>query len=147
MITALIIRPYKKKDLKRCREIAHTEFNFDDYLSLPNYHFVVVANDEGLVAGYGVIHIWEWNRSAWIVDINVDPPLRNRKYGRALVNGLAEIAKSNGCTVLIDYFPTDYEFAFFYFKLGFKMCGYNSRLFYDEDPEKRMGIIMGLDLV
>ena len=142
----MIIRPYKKKDLKRCQEIANTDFNYDNYLSLPDYHFFVLENEKGIVIGYGVIHIWEWNRSSWIVDINIDPPHRNRGYGRALIEKLAGIAKSNGSTVLIDYFPTDFEFALFYFKLGFKLCGYNSRLFYDENPEKRMGIIMGLDL-
>ena len=142
----MIVRPYEKKDLKRCRAIAKTDFNYDEYFKLPHHHFFVIESDEGLVTGYGVAQIWEWNRSSWIVDINIDPLHRNRGYGRALVNKMAEISKSNNGTVLIDYFPSDFEHSSFYFKLGFKICGYNSRLFYDEDPEKRMGIIVCLDL-
>ena len=80
------------------------------------------------------------------MDINIDPLHRNRGYGRSLVKKLAEMAKINNSTVLIDYFPSDFEHASFYFKLGFNICGYNSRLFYDENPEKRMGILVGLDL-
>ncbi|MFC2164594.1 GNAT family N-acetyltransferase [Acidobacteriota bacterium] len=142
----MIVRPYTKKDLRRCQDITKTDFNYDEYLDLSNYHFLVIENDEGLVIGYGVIQIWEWNRSSWIVDINIDPMYRNRGYGRILVTKLAEVAKNSKSTVLIDYFPSDFEQTSFYFKLGFKICGYNSRLFYDEDPEKRMGILVGLDI-
>lgn len=142
----MIVRPYEKKDLKRCQEIAKTDFNYNEYLNLPGHHFLVIENAAEIITGYGVTQIWEWNRSCWVVDINIDPLYRNRGYGRALVNKLAEIGKSNNCTVLIDYFPSDFQHSSFYFKLGFKICGYNSRLFYDEDPEKRMGIIVGLDL-
>lgn len=142
----MIIRPYKKTDIKRCREIANTDFNYNNYIGLSDYHFFVVENDKSLVVGYGVIQIWQWNRSAWIVDINIDPLQRNQGHGRALVQKLAEVAKNSGSVVLIDYLPTNFESTFFYFKLGFKICGYNSRLFFDDVPEKRMAIIMGLDL-
>lgn len=142
----MIVRRYEKRDLKRCQDIAKNDFNYDDYLNLPGYRFLVIENEEGLVTGYGVIQVWEWNRSSWIVDINIDPLHRNRGFGRALVNELAELAKCENATVLIDYFPSDFKHSSFYFKLGFKICGFNSRLFYDEDPEKRMGILVGLDL-
>jgi ribosomal protein S18 acetylase RimI-like enzyme len=142
----MIVRPYEKKDLKRCQDIAQTDFIYDEYLNLPNHNFLVIENDDGFITGFGVTQIWEWNRSCWIVDINIDPLHRNRGYGRALVKKLADMAKRNNSTVLIDYFPSDFEHSSFYFKLGFKICGYNSRLFYDEDPEKRMGILVGLDL-
>lgn len=140
------VRPYDIRDLERCQSIAKTEFNYNEYLNLPDYNFLVIENDDGCVTGFGVTQIWEWNRSCWIVDINIDPLYRNRGYGRALVNKLAESARNNNGTVLIDYFPSDFEHSSFYFKLGFKICGYNSRLFYDEDPEKRMGILVALDL-
>ena len=142
----MMVRPYEKKDLKRCQDIAKTDFNYDEYLTLTNYNFIVIENDEGFITGYGVTQIWDWNRSCWIVDINIDPLYRNRGYGRTLVKKLAEMAKNANSTVLIDYFPPDFEHSLFYFKLGFKICGYNSRLFYNEDPEKRMGILVGLDL-
>ena len=69
----MIVRPYEEKDLKRCQDIAKTNFNYNEYLNLPNYHFLIIENDEGFITGYGVTQIWEWNRSSWIVDINIDP--------------------------------------------------------------------------
>jgi GNAT superfamily N-acetyltransferase len=142
----MIVRIYRETDIQRCQEIAKTDYNYNGYLTLPNFHFVVAENDGGFITGYGVIQIWDWNRSAWIVDIIVDPKYRGQGYGKGIVMKLAEIARNKNCTVLIDYLPTDFEFFFFYLKMGFKFCGYNSRLFYDTDPDKRMAIIVGLDL-
>jgi ribosomal protein S18 acetylase RimI-like enzyme len=142
----MTVRTYTETDLKRCQEIAATEYDFNEYLTLPNFHFVVAQSDQATVTGYGVIQVWDWNRSAWIVDIIVDPAFRTQGYGRGLVTNLAEIARGKNCSVLIDYLPADFEFVFFYLKMGFKFCGYNSRLFYHANTEKRMAIIMGLDL-
>ncbi len=145
-IQPMIVRTYKETDLKRCQDIAKTDYNFNEYITLSDFHFVVTETAEGFVSGYGVIQISEWNRSAWIVDIIVEPKYRGQGHGRCIVIKLAEIAKSKNCSVLIDYLPINFEYFFFYLKMGFKICGYNSRLFYDTDPEKRMAIIVGLDL-
>ncbi len=137
------IRAFKEDDLKRCQEIARNVFDYTHVLDIRASHIIVVE-EEGNVVGFGYIHVWQWNKVAWIGDLVVDESYRGRGLGTKLVQHLAKVAKSNGCLTLMDDPPPKHPVIGFYLKLGFRFCGYNDSYF--ASPRNRMAVFMCLDI-
>ena len=137
------IRAFEGNDLKRCQEIARSVIDFTHVLDLRASH-IVVAEEEGNVVGFGYIHIWQWNKVAWIGDLVVEDSHRGRGIGTKLIQYLAKLAKSDGCITLMDDPPPNHPVIGFYLKLGFRFCGYNDSYFHN--PKNRMAVFMCFDI-
>lgn len=139
-------RRYQPSDNKDCQRISRSNFNYDDYLNMPNHHMVVVEDDDRVLRGLGVIQIWNWNKNALIIDIYVEDDSRREGFGRAIIGGLSQVAREASCIALIDYVPADVDYINFYFRCGFRIIGYHSKFFYHNARDRRDAIIFGLDL-
>ena len=137
------MRPFQDRDLPRCQEILKSSYDFSHTIDFDASQ-ILVAEAEGQVVAMGYIHIWEWNRVAWLNDFVVDERFRNRGIGRRLVFALAEVAREQGCVILMDHPPASHPVVAFYVKLGFRLCGYNDSYF--SGPKNRMAVFLGLDL-
>ncbi|MEM3550203.1 MAG: GNAT family N-acetyltransferase [Candidatus Bathyarchaeia archaeon] len=89
-----------------------------------------VAEEKGQIVGYSRVHLYRWNNSAYVICLLADTESRRRGIGTALLMTMESYAKENGSRVLmfdtrIDNFPA----LNLYFKNGFKICGYNDKLY------------------
>lgn len=139
----VLVRPFQERDLPRCQEILHSSYDFSHGMDLDASQ-IMVAEIDGHVIAVGYIHVWEWNKVAWLNDFVVDAEYRNRGIGRKLVLALADVARKQGSIILMDHPPATHPVVGFYLKLGFRLCGYNDSYF--SDPKNRMAVFMGLDL-
>ena len=137
------IRAFKEDDGKRCQQIARSSFDYSHVLDLSASH-IIVAAEEGGVVGFGYIHIWQWNKVAWLGDLVVEDRHRGRGIGTKLIQHLAKLAKNDGCITLMDHPPSNHPVIGFYLKLGFRFCGYNDSYF--NNPRNRMAVFMCLDI-
>ena len=143
VVNLMNIRPFSKKDLKRCQEIAKSTYDYAHVLDLDAAH-IIVAEDRRKVVGFGYIHVWQWNKVAWLGDLIVDESHRGRGIGTQLVKHLADLARKEGCLALMDHPPSRHPVIGFYLKLGFRICGYNDSYF--SESQDRIAIFMCLDL-
>jgi len=146
MVSMHNVRKYRPADKEDCQRISRSDFDYHQYVKLPNHEIVVVEDEGGLVCGLGVIQIWNWNKTAMIIDICADVASRYKGIGRAIIGGLAAAAKEKGCISLVDYVPVDAEFINFYLRVGFKVIGHHSRFFYHSARDRKDAIIFGVDL-
>jgi ribosomal protein S18 acetylase RimI-like enzyme len=140
---AAVVRGFEPADLRRCQEIANSSYDFSHVLDLAASH-IVVAEIGGEVVGFGYVHVWQWNKVAWLNDLVVDKDWRGQGIGAALVRHLADYARSEGCVILMDHPPANHPAIAFYLRLGFRFCGYNDSYF--NNPKNRMAVFMGFDL-
>ena len=89
-----------------------------------------VAEENGEIVGFGRVHIYKWNRSAYVINLLVDAGYRRRGIGSLLLKTMEDFAMENGARVImfdtaIDNIPV----LNLYFKNGFKICGYNEKLY------------------
>jgi len=69
------------------------------FLAEPGHHLLVAYRDErpvGFVSGVEVTHP-DKGTEMFLYELAVDEPFRRRGIGRALVEGLADVAKAAGC--------------------------------------------------
>ncbi len=140
-----LVRPYKSQDLAACQRITGRDDDFTRYTQIEGCGCWVLET-AGEIVGLVVVQIWRWNRSAWLIELEVEPSRRGLGYGTALLQQAANFAGENSCRVLFDALPTDYRHLPFYFRRGFRICGYND-LFYDT-PERaqRTALLVALEL-
>lgn len=140
------IRPFENKDLDRCQEMTRSQDDYGEYARIPNYHFLVAEDESDRVAGFGAAHFWQWNRSSWIVDIYVDPAYRGKGYGQALIRALSAAMQERGARVLFERVPVNHPALAFYTRLGFTICGMNTKFFDAPVPERSTALTLSLDL-
>jgi ribosomal-protein-alanine N-acetyltransferase len=117
--------------IKRNREPLNEDlgavFNFES----PNEKCrFFVAEENGMIVGFGRVHFYRRNKSAYVINILVDAGYRRRGIGSLLLKTMEEFARENGARVImfdtaIDNIPA----LNLYFKNGFKICGYNEKLY------------------
>ncbi|MGE5653766.1 MAG: GNAT family N-acetyltransferase [Bacillota bacterium] len=140
------VRLYRPSDLGRCQAISGSDFDYNAYLTLPDHTFVVVEEDRQNLAGFAACHIWRWNRSAWLLELFVDPKYRNRGYGEALIEFLAEQLKGEQIRMLFERLHPSHPSLNFYLQSRFRIVGYNSRFFDEPTLDDQMALELGLDL-
>lgn len=89
-----------------------------------------VAEENGVIVGFARMHIYSWNKSAYVINLLVDAGHRRRGIGSLLLKTMEEFARENSARVImfdtaIDNIPA----LNLYFKNGFKICGYNEKLY------------------
>jgi ribosomal protein S18 acetylase RimI-like enzyme len=146
MTSIYSVRKYISTDKDDCQRVSRSDFDYDQYINLPNHEIIVVEDEAGHLCGLGVIQIWNWNRTAMIIDISADIDSRYKGIGRTIIGGLVAVAREKGCVSLVDYVPVDAEFINFYLRVGFKIIGHHSRFFYHSARERKDAIIFGVDL-
>ena len=94
----------------------------------------LVADLEGEVAGYIDVIDSPWQKTAWIVNLAVDPEQRRQGVGKALVLNVRQWARGQGLRALMAEATTkNYPALCFFQKLGFQFCGFNDHYYTNED--------------
>ena len=108
----------------------------------------LVAEVGGEMAGYVIILVPTWTDAGEITDLAVHRPLRRRGAGRALVDAALEFARSRGLRALWAEPRADNAEAIdFYLALGFRIAGFNDRMYSNSDDEAgRVTLLMYRDL-
>ncbi|MBX5320738.1 MAG: GNAT family N-acetyltransferase [Candidatus Bathyarchaeota archaeon] len=100
----------------------------------PNEEYkLFVAEKNGKIIGFSRVHFYRWNKSAYAINLLVDSKYRRKGIGTLLLKTMEGFAKEKGARVLmfdtaIDNIPA----LNLYFKNGFKICGYNNKLYDDK---------------
>lgn len=140
MIRLLKIRIAILKDLPNIRELEkrNGESTSEDLHALfqvenPNEKCrFFVAEESGKMIGYSRMHIYRWNNSALITTVLVDLQHRRRGIGTRLLKAMEDFARENKARVLMTDVPPDNVPAIqLDFKNGFKICGYNDKIYQD----------------
>ncbi len=94
----------------------------------------LVAELDGEVAGYIDVIARPWQRTAWIVNLAVDPEHRREGLGKALVLHARQWAREQGLrTLMAEATTKNYPALCFFQKLGFQFCGFNDHYYTNED--------------
>jgi ribosomal-protein-alanine N-acetyltransferase len=89
-----------------------------------------VTEENGEILGFSRVHSYRWNNSAYAISHLVYLHSRRKGIGTALLTAMESYAKENRARVLM--FDTEIEnfpALNLYFKNGFKICGYNDKLY------------------
>ncbi|MEM3769861.1 MAG: GNAT family N-acetyltransferase [Candidatus Bathyarchaeia archaeon] len=118
-----------KKNKEPLNEDLEAIFNFES----PNEKCrFFVAEESGEIVGFSRVHVYRWNKSAYVISLLVDVGYRRRGIGSLLLKTMEDFARENGARVLmfdtvIDNIPA----LNLYLKNGFRICGYNEKLYDD----------------
>lgn len=89
-----------------------------------------VAEDVGEIVGFLRSHFYKWNRSVYAINLLVDVSYRRRGIGTLLLKALEDFAREKEARVLMFDAAVDNIPALnLYLKNGFKVCGYNDKLY------------------
>lgn len=116
-----------KRNNEPLNEDLEAIFNFEN----PNEKCMFfVAEEDKKIVGFSRVHVYRWNKSAYAINLLVDVNYRRRGIGSLLLKTIEEFAKKTGARVImfdtaIDNIPA----LNLYFKNGFKICGYNEKLY------------------
>ena len=109
----------------------------------------LVAEVDGAAAGLLMVVVPAWTDAAEITDLAVNRGARRSGAGRALVQAAAAWARERGYRALWVEPSADNAAAIeFYLALGFRISGFNDRLYSNADDEPgRQTVYMHLELV
>ncbi|MGQ9743226.1 MAG: GNAT family N-acetyltransferase [Candidatus Bathycorpusculaceae bacterium] len=119
----------EKKDGQPAKEDLHALFKLDN----PNEKcYFFVAEHDGKILGYSRMHIYRWNSSAYIISLLVDAEHRRKGIGTLLLKAMENFAREKRARILMFDTSTDNAPALqLYFKNGFRICGYNDKIYED----------------
>jgi ribosomal-protein-alanine N-acetyltransferase len=108
----------------------------------------LVADVNGDVAGLLMIIVPKWTDAAEITDLAVDIAFRRMGAGRALVDAASDWAQKRGQRSLwVEPRADNHAAISFYTSLGFRLSGFNDRLYSNADHERgRPTVYMHLEL-
>jgi ribosomal protein S18 acetylase RimI-like enzyme len=108
----------------------------------------IAAEIDGEVAGLLMILVPDWTDAAEITDLAVDIAFRRAGAGRALVDAAVEWARQRGHRSLwVEPRADNHAAISFYASLGFRISGFNDRLYSNADHEDgRPTIYLHLEL-
>ena len=91
-----------------------------------------IAEDNSEIVGYSRMHLYRWNNSAYIISLLVDTKHRRKDIGTHLLRAMETFAKENKARILMfDASPDNAPVLQLYFKNGFRICGYNDKIYRD----------------
>ena len=104
--------------------------------ALSQTNVFLVAEVDGDMAGLLMIIVPEWTDAAEITDLAVDIAFRRLRAGRALVDAATEWARGRGLRALwVEPRADNHAAISFYISLGFRLSGFNDRLYSNADHE------------
>ena len=85
-------------------------------------------------AGLLMVIVPDWTDAAEITDLAIDRPARRQGLGRALVNATAAWARDRNYRALwVEPSSDNADAIAFYSRLGFRLSGFNDRMYSNED--------------
>ncbi|MEM3783722.1 MAG: GNAT family N-acetyltransferase [Candidatus Bathyarchaeia archaeon] len=120
--------------MKRNNELLNEDLAVFFTAKNPNEEYkLFVAEENDRIIGFSRVHFYRWNKSAYAINLLVDSEYRRRGIGTLLLKTMERFAKEKGARVLmfdtaIDNIPA----LNLCFKNGFKICGYNNKLYEDK---------------
>jgi ribosomal protein S18 acetylase RimI-like enzyme len=132
------VRVATLKDLNGILELERrnnqpTEENLQALFGLDNPNekcYFFVAGHDGKILGYSRMHFYKWNTSAYIITLLVDAEQRRKGIGTRLLKFMEDFAREKRARILLFDTSTDNAPALqLYFKNGFKICGYNDKIY------------------
>lgn len=108
----------------------------------------LVAEVDGELAGLLMTVVPSWTDSAEITDLAVDIAFRRLGAGRALIDAAVEWTRERGNRSLwVEPRADNHAAISFYISLGFRLSGFNDRLYSNADHEDgRPTVFMHLEL-
>jgi len=91
---------------------------------------------DGEVAGLLILVVPEWTDAAEITDLAIDIAFRRLGAGHALIEAAADWARGRGYRALwVEPRADNHAAISFYVSLGFRVSGFNDRLYSNADHE------------
>lgn len=108
----------------------------------------VVAETDGEVQGYLMIVVPSWTDAGEITDLAVDIACRREGAGRAMIAAAAGLARARHLRSLwVEPRADNHAAISFYLSLGFRVAGFNDRMYSNSDHENgKQTIPMHLEL-
>jgi ribosomal protein S18 acetylase RimI-like enzyme len=108
----------------------------------------VVAESDGDVRGYLIVMVPTWTDAGEITDLAVDIACRREGAGRALIHAAADWARAHNLRSLwVEPRADNHAAISFYVSLGFRVAGFNDRMYSNSDHEAgKPTILMHLGL-
>jgi len=92
--------------------------------------YSVVAEIEGLIAGFATVKYEAWNKRAVLTGIYVAPESKGKGVGRALIDSVVNYAQTTSARCLwLETQNINYPAIRFYIKMGFRFCGFDKSLY------------------
>ncbi|HWB61238.1 MAG TPA: GNAT family N-acetyltransferase [Chthoniobacteraceae bacterium] len=109
----------------------------------------LVAEHDGAVIGIASMRYEAWNTRAMLRQLYISASHRRMGAGRALVDGIATIARRLGARCLwVETQNTNYPAIRFYLDSGFELCGLDTSLYANSsDPAAEIGLFFAKPLV
>jgi ribosomal-protein-alanine N-acetyltransferase len=141
------IRPFTADDLPAVLAIeaeGHafpwTRGNFED--ALRSGYYMVVFEQDGRVAGYGIIQIIL--DEGHLLNITIDPALHGRGHGRHLLLHLLEYAQTHTDTLFLEVRPSNVHAIRLYQTVGFNEIGLRRNYYPARDGGREDALLMAL---
>jgi ribosomal protein S18 acetylase RimI-like enzyme len=104
--------------------------------ALSRAHLFLIAELDGEPVGLIIVLVPPWTDAGEITDLAVHRPYRRRGAGRVLVDAALQFARSRGLRALWVVPRSDNAEAIeFYRSLGFRLSGFNDRMYSNRDYE------------
>jgi ribosomal protein S18 acetylase RimI-like enzyme len=104
--------------------------------ALSTTDLALVAEVDGEVAGLLILVVPEWTDAAEITDLAIDIAFRRLGAGHALIEAAADWARGRGYRALwVEPRADNHAAISFYISLGFRLSGFNDRLYSNTDHE------------
>lgn len=117
--------------------------DFKKIITGPNDYFYVGVEGKKIV-GFSGFHYYQWNNSAFIIDIFVHPGFRSQGYGSQLIKKIIQEAKKTKARTIMAEAPSLNKVLAVYLKNNFRICGFNDR--YYSNSAKEIAIFLACDL-
>jgi ribosomal protein S18 acetylase RimI-like enzyme len=113
-----------------------------DKLKLECYTAEVNGNEAGITS----FNFWEWNNTVRIWDLYVTDNMQNKGIGRMLLDVVKQRARElKARAVVVETQTSNYNAIQFYKKMGFRLTGFDSISYSNEDiKNKEVRIELGL---
>lgn len=146
-MTEAVIRPLGEEDLaavlvleRRAHPFPWSKGNFAD--ALCSGYYMVVLEQAGQVAGYGVLQIIL--EEGHLLNITIDPALHGQGLGRQLLLHLLDYARQRTDTLFLEVRPSNHRAIALYQSSGFNEIGLRRNYYPARDGGREDALLMAL---
>lgn len=131
------IRKAEPADINKLEQLNNEFFHEEgrNWEKLVNSGSMYVLEEKSEVIAFTGLKVDEWNKTGKIIDIFVHPEHRKKGLGTKLVNHLIEEGKNSDVRCIIAEAPSANSVLILYLKCGFRVCGFNDRLYSNDGKE------------
>lgn len=130
------INRLNKKYFKETRDFKKIIKSSSDYF--------YIGIKDGKIVGFSGFHYYQWNNSAFIIDIFIHPNFRSQGYGSYFIKRIIQEAKKTKARTIMAEAPSLNKVLSVYLKNNFRICGFNDR--YYSNSGKEIAFFLARDL-